>query len=81
MKTNTKIVYLHLNVPINDKTDFFFSSVKAIFDFVPEEAIGIKYKSLTNALRGRDFYKNKHCIVRIDTLHTKKQQPKNRQEQ
>lgn len=81
MKTNTKIVHLHLKVPINDKSDFFFGSIKAIFDYVPEDAVGIKYKSLTSALRGRDFYQNKHCTVRIDTLLTKKQQHKNRQEQ
>lgn len=80
MKTNSKIVHLHLKVPINDKSDFYFGSIKAIFDIIEEDVIGIKYKSLTNALRGRDFYQNKHCTVRIDTLLTR-QQAKNRQEQ
>lgn len=72
-----KIVHLHLKIPIDNKTDFYFGSIKAIFDFVTEETIGIRYKSLTNALRGRDFYNNKHCTVRISSLITK-QQTKNR---
>lgn len=72
-----KIVHLHLKIPIDNKTDFYFGSIKAIFDFVTKATIGIRYKSLTNALRGRDFYNNKNCTVRISSLITK-QQTKNR---
>lgn len=73
MKT-TKIVHLHLkNVEEADKSDFYFGSIKAIFDFVTEDALKIKYKSLTAALRGRDVYENKNCIVRVGLLQTKQQ--------
>lgn len=72
-----KIVHLHMKIPIAGNTDLYFGSIKAIFDSVSEEDVGIKYKSLTNALRGRDFYENKHCIVRVSSLITK-QQTKNR---
>lgn len=70
-----KIVHLHMKIPITgvNETDFYFGSIKAIFDFVPEDAVGIKYKSLTNALRGRDFYENKHITVRVSSLLTKQQ--------
>lgn len=72
-----KIVHLHFKIPIKEvETDLYLGSIKAIFDFVSEEAIGIKYKSLTNALRGRDFYQNKHITVRISSLLTKKQSSK-----
>lgn len=71
-----KIVHLHMKIPIDNKTDFYFGSIKAIFDFVSEETIGIRYKSLTNALRGRDFYDNKHCTVRVSSLITKLQSNK-----
>lgn len=72
-----KIVHLHMKIPIAGNTDLYFGSIKAIFDSVSEEDVGVKYKSLTNALRGRDFYENKHCIVRVSSLITK-QQTKNR---
>lgn len=72
-----KIVHLHMKIPIDGKCDFYFGCIKAIFDFASEEVVGIKYKSLTNALRGRDFYENKHCTVRVSSLITK-QQTKNR---
>ena len=72
-----KIVHLHMKIPTDGNTDFYFGSIKAIFDSITEDYVGIKYKSLTNALRGRDFYENKHCTVRVSSLITK-QQSKNR---
>lgn len=72
-----KIVHLHMKIPTDGNTDFYFGSIKAIFDSITEDDVGIKYKSLTNALRGRDFYENKHCTVRVSSLITK-QQSKNR---
>lgn len=71
-----KIVHLHLKDPTAKDTDFFFGSIKAIFDNVSEDCIGIKYKSLTNALRGQDFYENKRCTVRIGQLITRQQSKK-----
>lgn len=75
--TTQKIVHLHMKVPIDGECNFYLGSIKAIFDIASEDDVGIKYKSLTNALRGRDFYENKQCTVRISSLITK-QQTKNR---
>ncbi len=52
-------------------TDLYFSSVKAIYDQVPDSAIGIKYRSLTNAIRGKERYENKYCIVCVGELQRK----------
>lgn len=73
-----KVVHLHFKDSFdsaNAKSDYFFGSVKAIYDYLPEELIGIKYKSLVNAIRerGEDFYENKHCTIRVGVLQTKKQ--------
>lgn len=48
--------------------DLYFSSLKAIYDVVPQEAVGIRYKSLTNAIRGKERYENKKVIIRIGEL-------------
>ena len=48
--------------------DLYFSSLKAIYDVVPQEAVGIRYKSLTNAIRGKGLYENKKVIIRIGKL-------------
>lgn len=66
-----KIVHLHMKIAIDGECDFYLGSIKAIFDHISEDAVGIRYKSLTNALRGRDFYENKHCTVRVSSLITK----------
>lgn len=74
MKTNSKIVHLHLKSPPEHfDVDSYFSSIKAIYDYFTEDALGIKYKSLTTALRGRNIYENKRCVIRIGVLHTKRQ--------
>jgi hypothetical protein len=48
-----KIVHLQFKEPYNGETDFYFGSLKAIYDTVPIGAVGITYKSLTNATRGK----------------------------
>lgn len=68
---STKIIHLHFKEPYEGMTDLYFSSVKAIYDQVPESAVGIKYRSLTNAIRGKERYENKHCIVSVGELHRK----------
>lgn len=74
MKTNSKIVHLRLKSPPEHfDADSYFSSIKAIYDYFTEDALGIKYKSLTTALRGRNIYENKRCVIRIGVLHTKRQ--------
>ena len=45
-----KVVHINLNSPFNGETEFYFGSLKAIYDSIPQDKIGIAYKSLTNAL-------------------------------
>lgn len=64
----SKVVHVHFKEPYEGMTDLYFSSLKAIYLQVPEDIIGIKYKSLTNAVRGKVCYENKSCIIRIGAL-------------
>lgn len=68
---NTKVVHLAFKEPYNGTKDLYFSSLKAIYDVVPQEAVGIRYKSLTNALRGKERYENKKVVIRIGELMRK----------
>lgn len=65
---SSKVVHVHFKKPYEGMTDLYFSSMKAIYLQVPEDIIGIKYKSLTNAIRSKDCYENKRCIIRIGAL-------------
>ena len=68
---STKVVHIHFKEPHEGMSDLYFSSIKAIYEQVPESAVGIKYKSLTNAIRGKICYENKNCIIRIGELMRK----------
>ena len=70
-----KVVHLKLNEPHNGEIDFFFGSLKAIYDNIPQDKVGIGYKSLTNAIRGKNYYENKKVVIRIGVLYRK---PKNK---
>ena len=70
-----KVVHLKLNEPHDGETDFYFGSLKAIYDAIPQNEIGIAYKSLTNAMRGKNYYENKKVVIRIGVLYRK---PKNK---
>lgn len=65
---SSKVVHVHFKEPYEGMTDLYFGSLKAIYIQVPEDIIRIKYKSLTNAIRGKDRYENKSCIIRIGAL-------------
>lgn len=69
---DTKVIHLHLNEPFNAEQDFYFGSLKAIYDSVPRDRVGIAYKSLTNAIRGKTEYKNKRCTIKVGHLERKK---------
>lgn len=66
-----KIVHLQFKEPYNGETDFYFGSLKAIYDAVPIGAVGITYKALTNATRGRSEYENKKVLIRIGQIQRK----------
>ena len=68
-----KVVHLKLNEPHDGETDFYFGSLKAIYDAIPQNEIGIAYKSLTNAIRGKSEYQNKRCTIKVGHLQQKQQ--------
>lgn len=70
MESN-KIVHLTFKEPYEGETDLYFGSLKAIYDRVHQEQIGIAYKSLTNAIRGKEIYENKKVIIRIGQVQRK----------
>lgn len=51
--------------------DWYYGSLKAIYDQFDEDIIGIKYKSLTNAIRGKAEYENKKVIIHIGKIRRK----------
>ena len=74
-----KVVHLSLFEPYNGQTDFYFGSIKAIYEHVPKERVGIAYTSLTSTMRGKGEYRNKKCVIKVGELHqhpqANKQQP------
>lgn len=66
-----KIVHVQFKEPYNGETDLYFGSLKAIYDAVPVEAVGIKYKSLTNHKFGERPYENKKVIIRLGQIQRK----------
>jgi hypothetical protein len=71
MESN-KIVHLHLKEPYNEKQDFYFGSLKAIYDCIPEDVVGVKYTSLKSR-KCADVYENRKCVIKIDVIQRKKQ--------
>ena len=68
---NEKVVHLRLNEPFEGQKDFYFGSIKAIYDTIPKEKIGIGYKSLTNhGLKG-NLYKNSLYTIDIGVIRRK----------
>lgn len=67
-----KIVHVHLNEPYEGKSDYYFGSLAAIYASLPEEVVGIKYKSLTAKRFSR--YENKRCVINVDEI---KRNPQN----
>ncbi len=63
-----KVVHIRLNETINGESDFYFGSLRAIYDVIPQDKVGITYGSLTNALRGKSEYRNKKCIIKVGVL-------------
>lgn len=64
-------MHLQFKEPYNGETDFYFGSLKAIYDTVPIGAVGITYKSLTNAMRGKNDYENKRVIIHLGQIQRK----------
>lgn len=68
----SKVIHLHLKNDETSEKDWYYGSLKAIYDQFDEEVIGIRYKSLTNAIRGKTEYENKKVIIHIGKIRRKK---------
>ena len=68
-----KVVHLNLYEPYQGQADFYFGSVKAIYDHVPKERVGIVYPNLCSVLRHDGVYRNKYCVIRTGHLLQRKQ--------
>lgn len=61
-----KIVHVHLSEPFEEKQDYYFGSLMAIYSTLPVEVVGITYKSLTAKKFSR--YENKRCVINVDEI-------------
>lgn len=68
---STKVVHLRLNEPFEGQTDFYFGSIKAIYDSIPQDRVGIAYKSLTNHGIRDGRYTNNLCSIDIGVMRRK----------
>lgn len=50
------------------KSDYYFGPIKAIYDHIPKECVGIIYTTLCTQLRDTGLYRNKYCTVRVSHL-------------
>lgn len=67
-----KIVHLHLKTPFNNETEFYFGSVKAIFDLFDRSVLGVTYDYLVNSIRiKKGTFENKKILVRIGEIYRK----------
>lgn len=71
-----KVVHLHLKIPDASRQDYYFGSLAALYDKFTTVDVGIGYKSLTNAIRGKDTYENKKCVIHIGTIERKAHEKK-----
>lgn len=69
---DVKVIHLHFNGDGEScARDCYYGSLKAIYEEHSSEAIGIKYSSLLNAVRGKEIYENKKVVIRIGKLRRK----------
>lgn len=61
-----RVYHVHLREPYNDKQDYYFGSIVAIYSTIPESVLGVKYTTLT----AKKFtgYENKKCVIKVDEI-------------
>ncbi|KUJ56439.1 hypothetical protein [Chryseobacterium aquaticum] len=65
-----KIIYhVKFHEPIDDKNEFFFSSITAIYNNFTAKQIGVAKQTLyQQSLKEGDEYRTKFCIVKKETV-------------
>lgn len=65
---NNKVIHVELIDPYKGQKHWYFGSISAIYQEIPEEVIGLKLESLWTHLRGSE-YVGKKCTIRKGVLH------------
>ena len=67
------VIHLHFIHPIQNRTDFFFGCLRAIFDRFPAEVVGTTLRKLwdANAGKGSKVVTRNCTIERVEVLHCK----------
>lgn len=61
------IIHVHFK---DTDTHEYYSSIMGVYQYHDAADIGLKYRSLVNALHDTNVYKNKRVIVRRDKIRT-----------
>lgn len=67
------IYHVKFHEPIDGKTDFYFSSITAIFNTFEVEEIGAARQTLyQQSLKEGDEYRTKYCVIKkVEVLNNK----------
>lgn len=61
-----KIYHVHLFEPYEEKTDYYFGSIVAIFQTLSPDVLGVKYSTLCS--KKLTHFENKKCVINVDEI-------------
>lgn len=64
-----KIIHVELLVPFNNQIHFYFDSVTAIYDTLPQTILGVKKEYLWRVLRINGIHTTKNAIIRYNEVN------------
>lgn len=71
MKQKT-IYHLKFFDPVDNKTDYYFSSISSVFDRFTVQQVGVAQQTLyQNSLKVGDEYRSKYCVIKKEQLISK----------
>lgn len=70
MSKDRSVVYVHLHEPYQGECDWFFGSVSAIYDQLPESVVGVKAKSMWGRFKD-GIYRTRKAIIKRGVIHAK----------
>lgn len=66
----TKIIKVKLHIQHDGVSEYYFSSLKSIFNTLGAEIVGISYSALVNThFTTNGFYANKYCVITLENLN------------
>lgn len=66
-----KVIHVELNKAYRGRKNYYFGSVAAIYEELPENVVGIKLTSLWNVDLKGSKYTNNLCTIRMGKLKRK----------